>query len=51
MDFSLLSPQNTNKDYMTLPDEAINDLSLQFIVEALTEKRSEQPHLRSSRIC
>ena len=47
MDFSLLSPQNTNKDYMTLPDEAINDLSLQFIVEALTEKRSEQPHLLS----
>jgi len=47
MDFSLLNPQNANKKYQTLPDEAINDLSLQFIVEALTEKRSEQPHLMS----
>lgn len=30
-----------------LTDEAVNDLSLEFILDALTEERSERPHLLS----
>ena len=46
MDFSLMEPQNAEHSYTTLSDEAINDLSLDFILDALTEKRSERPVLR-----
>ena len=45
MKFSLLYPENTEKDFKTLNNEAINDLSLEFILDALTEVRAERPHL------
>ena len=46
MNFSLMNPNGTEKSYQVLPDEAINDLSIDFILEALTEKQNERPHLR-----
>lgn len=46
MKFSLMNPNGTEKSYQVLPDEAINDLSIDFILEALTEKQNERPHLR-----
>lgn len=45
MKFSLLYPENTEKSFKTLNKEAINDLSLEFILDALTEIRAERPHL------
>ncbi len=43
--FSLLYPHETEGSYRTLTDEAVNDLSLDFILDALTEVRAERPHL------
>ena len=45
MKFSLLYPENTEKEFKNLSSEAINDLSLEFILDALTEIRAERPHL------
>ena len=45
MDFSLMHPRGVAEEYKTLPDDAINDLSLDFIADALTDKRAERPHL------
>ena len=42
MDFSLMYPQGAQRDNKTLTDEAVNDLSIEFIVDALTDKKSER---------
>ena len=47
MDFSLMHPQNADTSYQKLTDEAVNDLSLDFILDALTDSRYERPHLLS----
>ena len=46
MKFSLMSPNGTEKSYQVLPAEAENDLSIDFILDALTDKQNERPHLR-----
>ena len=45
MNFSLLYPENAERSYHTLSDEAVNDLSLEFILDALTDRHTERPHL------
>lgn len=45
MNFSLLYPENAERRYHTLNDEAVNDLSLNFILDALTDRHTERPHL------
>ena len=45
MEFSLLFPQNTEKKIKILTDESINDLSIDFIVEALTNIKYEREHI------
>ena len=35
-------PQGAQRDNKTLTDEAVNDLSIEFIVDALTDKKSER---------
>lgn len=45
MKFSLLYPQDADRSFQTLSDEAVNDLSLEFILDALTEVRAERPQL------
>ena len=46
MKFSLMNPNGTEKSYQVLPPEAENDLSIDFILDALTDKQNERPHLR-----
>lgn len=46
MDFSLLYPQNTEKKFKMLTEESINDLSIDFIAEALTNIKYEREHIR-----
>ena len=46
-EFSLLHPQGAAYAIHTLTDEAVNDLSIDFLLENLTEKRSERGHLRA----
>ena len=45
MDFSLVKPEGVEVSYNQLTDEAANDLSLEFILDALTDKRGERPVL------
>lgn len=45
MKFSLLYPENAQRRFQQLSEEAVNDLSLEFILDALTEVRAERPHL------
>ena len=45
MKFSLLYPENAERDFCQLNDEAVNDLSLEFILDALTDRHTERPHL------
>ena len=47
MKFSLFYPQDADRSFNTLTDEAVNDLSLEFLLDALTEVRAERPHLLS----
>ena len=47
MKFSLLYPQGAEKSYQLLNAEAQNDLSLDFILDALTDDKDERPHLRN----
>ena len=42
MDYSLMYPTGSNTDNKTLTDEAVNDLSINFIVEALTDVKNER---------
>lgn len=44
--FSLLYPKNSRRKENTLTDEAVNDLSLDFIIDALTEDNYEKNLLR-----
>lgn len=46
-EFSLLHPPGAAYTVHTLTDEAVNDLSIDFLLENLTEKRSERGHLRA----
>ena len=46
MGYSLLYPQNAERKNKTLTTESINDLSIDFILEALTEQRYERDHIR-----
>ena len=45
MKFSLLYPENAERSFRQLSDEAVNDLSLEFILDALTDLHTERPHL------
>ena len=45
MEFSLLYPQNTEYTVNRLTDEAINDLSIDFLLDNLTEVRNEREHI------
>ena len=47
MDFSLMRPRGAAQAYMTLTDDAVNDLSINFILDALTDVHAEKPHLRA----
>ena len=44
--FSLLYPENSERKETKLTDEAVNDLSLEFIIDALTEDNYEKNLLR-----
>lgn len=44
--FSLLYPQGSQRNEQTLTDEAVNDLSIDFIIDALTEDSYEKNLLR-----
>lgn len=46
MGFSLLFPKDAKRESKTLTAESINDLSIDFIIEALTEHRYEREHIR-----
>ena len=47
MEFSLLYPQNVEYKVNKLTDEAINDLSIDFLVDNLTDKSKERGHIYS----
>ena len=47
MDFSLLYPQGREFTVNKLTDEAVNDLSIDFLLDNLTEKRNEREHIRN----
>lgn len=46
-EFSLLYPQNREFTLHKLTDEAINDLSIDFLLDNLTEIKNEREHIRS----
>ncbi|MBQ9247674.1 MAG: hypothetical protein IJ171_03715, partial [Ruminococcus sp.] len=46
MKFSLYYPDGADRSFQKLSDEAINDMSLDFILDALTEIHTEKPLLR-----
>ena len=46
MEFSLMYPQNAPREERKLTPEAINDLSIDFMLDALTDVRYEREHLR-----
>lgn len=46
MEYSLLYPRNKEKKSNTLTNESINDLSIDFILEALTDQKYEREHMR-----
>ena len=47
MNFSLLYPSGAERTRVKLPDECVNDLSVDFILDALTEVRHEREQLRA----
>lgn len=46
INFSLLHPENSAEHYQKLTDEAINDLSVDFLCDALTEDSFEQNNIK-----
>lgn len=46
MDFSLMFPTGSKRKTVKLSDECINDLSLDYIVEMLTDNKQERDQLR-----
>lgn len=51
MEYSLLYPDNSERKHKTLTDESINDLSIDFLLDALTEKKNEREHMRKLMTC
>ena len=51
MEYSLLYHDNSERKYKTLTDESINDLSIDFLLDALTEKKNEREHMRKLMTC
>jgi len=47
MDFSLLYPSGKERSSVRLTDECVNDLSLDFIIEALTDVRYERDLMKN----
>ena len=47
MDFSLLQPSNLDIKYTTLPNQAINDLSIDFICNELSTKTFEKNSIKN----
>lgn len=47
MKFSLLFPKDAERKTAALSEEAVNDLSLDFILDTLTDVQAERPHLLS----
>ncbi len=47
MDFSLLQPSNLDIKYTTLPDQAVNDLSIDFICNELSTKTFEKNSIKN----
>lgn len=45
MEFSLMYPRDISASSQTLTSEAINDLSIDFLLEALTNVKNEREHL------
>lgn len=46
MEYSLMYPQNAEKKFNNLTAESINDLSIDFLLEALTDQPYERVHIR-----
>ena len=46
MDYSLMFPQDADQSYKTLTPESVNDLSIGFLLDALTKQRYERDHIR-----
>lgn len=46
MEYSLMYPKNSERNFKTLTPESINDLSIDFILEALTDQKYEREHMR-----
>ena len=46
MDYSLMFPQNAEQSFKTLTPESVNDLSIEFLLDALTKQRYERDHIR-----
>ena len=46
MEYSLMFPQNAEQSYKTLTPESVNDLSIEFLLDALTKQRYERDHIR-----
>ena len=45
MEYSLLYPPNAEHTFQTLTDESINDLSIEFLLNALTKQKYEREHI------
>ena len=50
MDYSLMFPQGADRNYKLLTDEAVNDLSIDFITGTLTDQKTEQELIKSAMI-
>lgn len=46
MEFSLMYPEGAERRELPLTEEALNDLSVEFLLDALTEVKYERSHLR-----
>nr|WP_316625569.1 hypothetical protein [uncultured Ruminococcus sp.] len=51
MEYSLFYPPNAEKRVQKLTAESINDLSIDFLLNALTENRNERDHMRKLMTC
>ena len=51
MEYSLFYPPNAEKKVQKLTAESINDLSIDFLLNALTENRNERDHMRKLMTC
>ncbi|MBQ1507093.1 MAG: hypothetical protein IIZ36_01555, partial [Ruminococcus sp.] len=51
MSYSLLFPQNSERKENNLTPESVNDLSIDFLLDALTEQKLEREHMRKVMTC